>query len=388
MADNTEQFTSSDNTIISVDDEVQSIIDYYKGAFDEGKSQITDFNDGSNARNLVEAIGRKSYELRYLIDDMKRVAFPQYSRNNYLDLIGAEHDCQRDPAKSASGTLKFTLAEAKTYDIILAVGTIITTDDDDVEVQLTQGVILSAGNTIITASAEAVDAGEDGNVLAGSLTRLADPIEDLSVTNESAFTGGVEAESNESYMARILEAEKTKVTGSIGWYKSKTENIQGVHDAKVINNPNGTLYNVKILVNGDIKPTSDDIVNAVIAFFADPENDVAGINIHVEKPNYVEQIVAGTLVLKDGYIWDNVLADVEANVNAYFNGGIVTYGTEDNPISYLGLNIGDDIIRSTIQLVIANTEGILDYNLTSPAINVVTSDSEEAHLASMNFTQG
>ena len=385
MAD--DEFTTIDNTIISVDDEVQSIIDYYKGAYDEGKSQITDFNDGSNARNLVEAIGRKTYELRFLIDDMKRVAFPQYSRNNYLDLIGAEHDCTRDPAKSATGTLTFQLAEAKTYDIALPAGTIITTEDDAIEVQTTEGVILTAGNTSINASAEAVNAGEDGNVLPGTLTVIADPIEDLSVTNAAAFENGVEAESNDSYKQRIMEAEQAKVVGSIAWYKSKIENVSGVHDAKVINNPLGELYNVKIVVNGDIKPTLDDVINAVIALFEDPENDVAGINLQIDKPNYVETIVAAGITLKSGYTWASVLADLEHNINCYFNGGEVTYSTESNPVVYTGLNIGDDIIRTQIILIIVNTPGVLDYNLTSPAANVVTTDEEEAHLATMNFTQ-
>ncbi|MGB9979365.1 baseplate J/gp47 family protein [Methanobacterium sp.] len=385
MAD--DQFTSIDNTIISVDDEVQSIIDYYKGAFDEGKSTITDFNDGSNARNLVEAIGRKTYELRFLIDDMKRVAFPQYSRNNYLDLIGARSDCERDPAKNANGILKFTLSEAKPYDTILPLGTIITSEDDSIEVQLTEGVIIEAGNTTINASAEAVEAGEDGNVVPGALTRIADPIEDLSVTNPEAFENGAEAESDESYITRIFEAEQIKVFGSTSWYKSKTENIEGVHDAKVINTPDGELFNVKIIVNGDIKPTSDELINDVIAFFEDPENDVGGLNVSIIKPTYIEQAVGGTIVIKDGYVWSNVLADVETNINVYFNGGNTTYQSEDDE-PYPGLKIGDDITKSTIQTVIANTPGVLDYNLSIPAANVVTADSEEAHLASINFTQG
>lgn len=383
MAD---EFVTIEGTKITKDEIVQRFIDKYKEFFEDGKSQITDFNEGSEIMNLLNAIGIAPYELRYLIDDMKRIAFPQYSRNNYLDLIGAEHDCTREPAKNALGTVTFELSEAKLYDITLPQGTIITTEDDTVEVATTEGVILLAGSTISNAAAEAVDAGEDGNVLAGKLTQLADPIIDLSVTNNE-FSKGAEAESDESYRARILESEKGKVIGSSAWYKSRTENISGVHDAKVINNPNSTLFNLKILVNGDIKPTPDEIIDTVVAFFADPENDIAGIYVHIDKPGYVEQIVAADITLKEGYAWEEVLPKLEYNVNCYFNGGEVTYSTEENPIIHPGLKIGDDIIRTQIQLVIANTEGILDYNLTSPMENVVTTDAEEAQLASMNFTQ-
>jgi uncharacterized phage protein gp47/JayE len=77
---------------------------------------------------------------------------------------------------------------------------------------------------------------------------------------------------------------------------------------------------------------------------------------------------------------------VETNINAYFNGGRTTYQTEEDE-PYPGLKVGDDITKSTIQLVIANTPGVLDYNLTSPAANVVTTDEEEAHLASITFTE-
>ena len=387
MGDSNE-FTTIESTIITQDEQVQRFIDKYKNAFDEGKTQITDFNEGSEIMNLLNAIGSAPYELRYLINDLKMVAFPQYSRNQYLDLIGARCNCERYDAKYATGIVTLSVPSAKTYNNEFPAGTIITTEDDSVEVELTEGVILTAGMTSITATAQAINAGTDGNVLAGTLTRLADPVNDVLVTNASAFTGGTEEETDESYKTRILEAEKAKVTGSVSWYKSQTEDISGVHDAKIINNPEGTLYNVKIIVNGDTKPTPDALITAVSTLFANEEKDIAGIAVNIVKPNYVEQVITATITLKDGYVWADVLAALQKNVNSYFNGGETTYSTEANPVIYPGLDIGDDIIRSTIMLIIANTPGVLDYNLTAPSANVVTTDDEEAHLASMTFTQG
>ena len=49
MAD---EFTNVEGLKIRRSEIVQRMVDYYKAAFEEGITQITDFNEGSEARNF------------------------------------------------------------------------------------------------------------------------------------------------------------------------------------------------------------------------------------------------------------------------------------------------------------------------------------------------
>jgi uncharacterized phage protein gp47/JayE len=225
-------------------------------------------------------------------------------------------------------------------------------------------------------------AGSSGNVNAGTIDELPNPIDDLTVTNVSASIGGSDEEDDNTFRARILEAGKSGQVGTVAWFKSMAESVTGVHDAKVISNPDGEDYNVKVLVNGNLTPTPDEVLNAVLALLINEDNKVAGLKITVERPNYVETAVTATITLVGGYNWLNIKADIEFNIDCVFNGGTTTYG-----VTYPGYNIDDDLIRTQLMQVINNTDGVLDYNLTSPSMNVVTTEEDEVQMGVVTLTQ-
>nr|WP_319372445.1 baseplate J/gp47 family protein [uncultured Methanobacterium sp.] len=379
----TDEFTTIDGLKVERSEIVQRMVDYYKAAFGEGNTQLTDFNEGSEVRNFLESVSIPTYELRYWIAFIVRQAFPQTAIKGYLDLLGVMFNCYRKRAVKAPGHVTFTTPAIKSYNITVPKGTLVKTGGiDGVYFVTTEDVVLTASTLTVTAAIEAVVAGVNGNVNAGTIDELPNPIDDLSVTNSSATTGGSDEEDDETFRTRILEAGKSGQVGTEAWFKSMAESITGVHDAKVISNPDGEDYNVKVLVNGIDTPTPTTVINAVLALLTSEDNKVAGLKITVDKPNYISTSVTASITLVDGYSWSTVQANLISNINCIFNGGTTTYG-----ITYSGMNIDDELIRTQIMQVINNTDGVLDYNLTAPSANVTTTQADEVQLGVITLTQ-
>lgn len=378
-----DEFTTIDGLKVTRAEIVQRMVDYYMAAFSEGNTQITDFNEGSEVRNFLEAISISAYQLRYWIAFMIRQSFPQYAVKGYLDLLGVVFNCYRKTAVKATGNVTFTTPGIKSYAITVPSGTMVKTGGiDGVYFVTTEQVVLTAGNLTVNAPIEAMIAGEDGNVNASTIDELPNPIDDLTVNNTSATTGGVDEEDDDTFRARILEAGQSGQVGTEAWFKSMSESITGVHDAKVISNPDGEEYNVKVLVNGIITPTPTEVINAVLALLTNADNKVAGLKITVDVPNYIETAITASITIVEGYVWADVEADIETNIDCVFNGGTTTYG-----VTYLGYDIDDDLIRTQIMQVINNTDGVLDYTLTAPSENVVTTDEDEVQMGVITLTQ-
>jgi len=363
----------------TADQIIQRMVDYYRTA----QSDITDFNDGSEVMNLLSSVGVSAYEVRYYIDYMLRMGYPHTAEGDYLDMIGVLVKCTRKGSVQATGSVTYTLSAPVAYNIDIPAGSVVTSGSDiSLGVETIPDSTLVAGQTSITILAEAQSGGTEGNVAIGILDTLGDPIDALSVTNTVAFTGGEATESDGDYRVRILEAGKSGTVGSIAWYQILVEAITGVHDCAIINNPFGEAYNMTIYVNGTAKPTTDLIMADVEALFLLPANIIGGVNLIVSLPDYSVQNISANITIDPSYSWSNVSADIETNITAYFNGGTTTYGTV-----YDGLNIGDDIVQSRIEMIIGNTMGVTDYTLSSPSGNVVMTDNGAGELGTFTLTE-
>lgn len=379
----TDEFTNIEGLKINRTEIVQRMIDYYKTAYGEGNTKITDFNEGSEARNFLEAVSVSAYELRYWVDFLNRQGFPQTAVSGYLDLLGVQVNCYRKSAEKSTGYITFTTEAIKSYNITIPTGTQVKTGGiDGVYFVTTEQVILTAGTLSVNAPIEAVLAGEDYNVNAETIDELPNPIDDLTVLNAAETAGGTDEETDAAFSERIIEAGQGGQVGTESWFQTMAESITGVHDAKVISNPDGEEYNVKVLVNGDITPTPTEVLNNVLALLNNADNKVAGLKITVDKPSYIETAVTADITIVDGYVWLDVKADIENNIDCYFNGGETTYGTE-----YSGFNIDDELIRTQLMQIINNTDGVLDYSLTAPADNVSTTEEDEVQMGVVTLTQ-
>ena len=177
----------------------------------------------------------KAEMIEFVLNEVIQQIFPQWSHGEWLDLHGERENVIRRPANPASGTLEvcgvpgttipagyqFATAADLTSSVIFAVTE---------EVTLT-GEADSKGLVTAQVPVRAVNGGQEGNVAADTILLMVKPLRGVTyVTNPEAMTGGVEAESDGSYLSRILASMRTgaSMTGCVADYIRWAKEVPGV----------------------------------------------------------------------------------------------------------------------------------------------------------------
>jgi len=374
----------ADNSVYVLEDQASitnTLINYFQTA----QSKITDFNEGAEARNVLESVGISAYQQRFLIDYLFNEGYVHTASGAHLDMIGILVNCRRKQAVQATGPLVISTATAKVEDIVIDSGTSLTcSSDGSLFFETENEVTLEAGDTNVNLIGIASIGGTNGNVLAGKIDTINNPLFDLEVTNPSAFIGGMDQELDAPFRERILESGKGKITGSVSWYKKESGNIIGVHDSVVVDTPLIPTHDMVLYVNGTEKPTPDGVITAVTELFAQEDHKIGGITIQVSKPTFVTQDVTITVTLKSGQTWSAIKPILESDIKCYFNGGTTTYGQE-----YVGLNGGEGIVFSVLQTIVVNSLGttFLDYTISAPSGNVLVDEDEAVQLGTITLSE-
>ena len=361
----------------------QRLIDYFRDA----QSVITNFNEGAEARNLLESIGESIHDQRYLIDYLFNMGYVYTALDDWLDAIGLLVNCKRKQAVQSTGTLVITnpIYATESTDILIPDGTLfLCSSDDSLYFESVGDETLTHGTESININGIASIGGSNGNVIAGEIDTFNTPIEDLTVTNTAPFINGTDVEDDTPFRARILLAGQGNSTGSLTWYQVEAEKIDGVHDVGLINKPLIPGYDLEILVNGTVKPTPSSVVSAVNGLFGQDDHIIGGVNVLVTSPTFINQDVNVSVLLKDGYDWDEIESTLSSDIMCYFNGGTTSYG-----IDYVGLNEAEGIVLTVLQMIIVNSLGtsFLDYTITSPTTNITIADDQAINLGNINLTQ-
>lgn len=148
-----------------------------------------------------------------------------------LNYHGGDKNIPRNPATNAYADLVFKGTPGY---IIQAEETFST--DGDIQFALLADVILDTeGNG--TGQAISIETGSYNNVLANTITKVVNPVEEIiSVTNPNAATGGSDIESKESYRNRLLKANESNGKGTASAIELSIRNVPGVRSANVIYN--------------------------------------------------------------------------------------------------------------------------------------------------------
>ena len=360
---------------------LQRMINYFQGA----QTDITDFNQGSEILNLLTSVSLTNYEIRYLIDYLLQMGYVQTAAGDWLDELGIIVNVIRNPAVQATGSLVISIPAAVSYDIDIPDGTLITCSTDNTLYFQTVGdQTFTAGSTTLNLTGIATVGGADGNVAPGIINEFYTPVDALTVTNPTAFENGMDVEDDTSLRNRILAAGQGNITGSVSWYQSQAESVEGVHDVGVINNPPIPGVDVELIVNGNIQPTQSSVIEAVQNLFAQPDHAIGGVNVLVVAPSFITENIAAIITLMPGADWDTVSATLEADIQCYFQGGTTSYG-----VDYPGLDVGVGFTYLVLQMVFANSMGsnFIDFNISSPSADADITDTQAIQLGTINLTQ-
>ena len=363
---------------------VEQMSGYYNLKLNEGETRITDFNEGSEIRNLLEAIAVDHYILMQQVNEAGNIAFIQTAEGFWLDKHGANPfiNLPRNQGSESSGELTFTLAsEAETITMIPS-GTIVVSESTGLEFLTQSDCVIYPDELSNSVNAVSISKGEDTNVPAEDITIILDLSlpNDLSVTNVSAFSGGVDVEDDDVYRERLLAHVRQDDFGSIGYYTKLLSDIPGVHDVALVD---ATGYTKKALVNGYSKPVSDSILLEALSKLTNVENIVLGHSFTVDAPAYKVLNLDISLEVTIEYS-ETQLQNI---IETYINGG-----ESDYIISFDGYIIGQDLMANDLHDMFFVLDhvvdvGVVDSDTGVALVDVSVGAGEVVKLGTVSWSQ-
>lgn len=263
-------------------------------------------DDVSDIGIRFAVLASEVYSLYCKCEWVKNQIFPNTAIGSSLDLHASQRDITRKNGTKSTGVLTFGTNTVAAEDITVPAGTIVGTSNMDmVTFRTVQSGTISAGQSSVDITAEAVNIGKSGNCPRGSINTIVTlvPLVDK-VTNISAFTGGTDVESDTELKKRIIDSFTTTSNGvNKAYYKNLCLTIDGVASVGVIprNRGNGT---VDIFLAGQNGTVSEQIVQAANSILSKARE----INVDVKAFAALETKVdiPLTIELEDNYNWQDV----------------------------------------------------------------------------------
>ena len=371
---------------------VDAIIEDSKQSFKDELGQDIELRQTSPKKQILDANSIEIARLWQALEGVYYASFYEDSFGEQLDKQLALAGFSRIPARSATGEVKFTSDSPVSEDIPIEAGTVVTTVRTEtrppIPFETTEGVILSSGDTSVTAPIVGLKPwqtelneewlGEETNVAAGTIKRLEDPISGIdSVTNPNPTGdedfGYVEGRDRESDAEFKLRYENSLAEGGASTPQSIKSGVfnadEEIRSVKVneIRDPN-TGYGVNVIV---LAPGVADgvIAQAVLdsragglesfgavsatATIDDGTEKTESFDRADEVTTYVDVNLTGS----DTFPSDGK-ERVEDNVIRYIG------GTASDGILYPGLEIGTDVIFDQVKRRVMEIRGVVSAEVT------------------------
>jgi len=362
---------------VSVENLVNQMIDIFYQKHEIGETKITDFNEGSEIRNILEAISVLAFNVLEDENEAGKLPFITTSEGTYLDRIGENPfiNLPRIEGSPSEGNVTFSLGFEQDTDYTIPVETVVETEEG-LMFRTNDVCIIEAGETSASVGAVCMTSGYDGNVASGMITVIADDTIDselVSVTNEEEFYNGTDYEEDEDYRLRLLGNTKQEGFGSIPYYTALGESVDGVHDVALVN---ASGYTKKVLVNSYSKPCPDDIFLEVLAKYTDTNNIVLNHNFTADKASLYPNSTGLALTITLSVLSELSTTDLTNFVTK------MVYGGNFNQIEFEGLGIGEDLTKQ----LFVNNFALLDDVVEVSSV-VITGQSSEFDSTSVSNSE-
>ena len=236
-------------------------------------------DEASDIGIRLKVLAGEIYSVCAAVDWLKTQTFAQTATGAQLEMRAQERGLPRKPAAAASGTLTFGRGTALWFGVSIPKGTVCASSGvGAVRYVTTQDAVLPQGSLSADVPAMAEEAGTAGNTNSATVTVLVTPPASIeTVTNPTAFTGGENAESDDSLRARLLAAYAAPANGTnAAWYRQAAMACDGIHSANVVPRANG-VGTVAVYLGGKGAAPSSAQVQAV----SDMLNTAKEINVNV-----------------------------------------------------------------------------------------------------------
>ena len=326
-------------------------------------------SDNCDAMVRLYALSAQVQSLLAQADWVLDQSFPQTAQGEYLDYHAQTRGITRAAATKASGVLQFSAPSAVSSDCAIEAGTIVMTAGG-VKFETTERAVIEAGESSVTASAQAVETSASGNAAAGQIRFLsALPAGVTGCTNPEAFTGGSDAEDDESLRERIMESYKRLPNGAnAAFYEREAMNFPTVAAAKAVGRARG-IGTVDVYVATHSGAPSDELLDE-IAEALERKREIA-VDVEVLAPTETAVNVTAEVSVADGYDFEEVCEEVERALGAYFTGE----------------RLGEDILCAKLGAILYSVEGVTNCHLLAPTEDTAGSTTHLPVLGTVTLTE-
>ncbi len=292
--------------------------------------------------------------LEFYIPEILKLMFPQWATGDYLDYHAKTAGLERKSAGYATATLDIygtagtvipagtvfaTAASGGTASIEFETLSVVTLDDDGYASVIVQALV----------------AGTDSNVDAGTITIMSEPIEGItSITNAEKASGGTEEESDDDLRERIMDANSSSDVSYVGNnadYKRWAESVTGIGTAIVVPEWDGAETVKIVCLDSNGEAANETLLQAVYDYIMSPDDPYSrlappNVILTVAAPELVEIEYTFTCVLEDSYTMDDVESAFETALATYYK-----TASEDGCVKYI-----------QVYALLAAVDGVSDFS--------------------------
>ena len=301
--------------------------------------------DGDMAVRLY-AVAAQLYALYVQADWVGRQCFPQTAQGDYLDKHAQLRGLERRAATAAVGVLSFETDHPPEADLSIPEGTVCMTAAQ-VRFETTEAGVLKAGQTSAQVRARAVEPGAAGNAAAGTVRAMAvAPVGVSRCTNPEAFSGGLDAEGDESLRERVLETFRRMPNGAnAAFYEQGALSFDQVAAASVL--PRSRGRGTVDVVAATLEGMPDEELLGQLTDYFQQRREIA-VDVLVRAPEAVTVDVA--VKIDGGADQAGAAERVKTALRQWFTGE----------------RLGQDVLRARLGSLIFGCEGVKNYELTAP----------------------
>jgi uncharacterized phage protein gp47/JayE len=313
---------------------------------------LTDFNEGSSVRSLLEAPAR---EIASLYN--KCIANLEiYARQ----MAYAQFDFERKVGVAASGSVIFSRTSINALSVTIPAGVSVSTSDGIEFITLADGLIRSGSSDSNPVVASCTQIGAIGNVGAAQINTIDYSVYGVDwVRNNVAFAGGVNVETNEEYHARFSEFIIGLGRSSNEGVRATALSVNGVVSVSLVEHfPAENGYHFTVFAengSGSLPAAAKNELDRII-IGNDTTDGVraCGVNCRILAPEIVRVNI-------------RVLFRVTGNIPA----GVIEDQIIKNITSYVnGLKIGEAYDKKVAYNIVIRQAGVFDITTITPSVEI------------------
>lgn len=240
-------------------------------------------------RIILNANAELMYQALQYIDRAGKQNMLKDTYGEYLDNLAALKGVKRNPAQSATVTMRFSLESSRGSATGIPAGTRVS-DGGDVYFSIPEYIEIPPGDLFVECKAKCLTAGKSGNGFAvGEINVLVDPIVYIdSVINIDESANGADIESDDDLRKRVFYAPSAyscagPVDAYIYWVKSFSNNIA---DISVTTEESTATVEIRVLLE-DGKIPDDNFLESLLEYISADDKKPLTDFIRVSAPTPV-----------------------------------------------------------------------------------------------------